>query len=302
MEDTKQVTVHEAVDKRVIREYLDAFGYAGQLTPKEANQFVEIASAFNLNPFKREIHCVPYGTGEYRKLSIVTGYEVYLKRADRTGLLDGWECRIEGSLKTVQIEKKGKGGGTYKADAMRGDLKAVIAIYRKDRSKPIIWEAYHDEVTQDNAIWVKSPRFMVRKVVIAQGFRFAFPDEMGGMPYTTDELPDEMTAIRHAEGQETPPEVLHNTDSRPVDEPLGPAMKISAMMDELAATMKSEGPQGPWFNDTERTKARRKAQVGKGDTQAYAEYLESLLGEYKDALWIKVSMPAEEPQPELEVF
>ena len=42
-------------------------------------------------------------------------------------------------------------------------------------------------------VWEKMGRFMLRKVAIAQAFRLAFPDELGGMPYTADELPEHMT-------------------------------------------------------------------------------------------------------------
>ena len=33
------------------------------------------------------------------------------------------------------------------------------------------------------------PNFMLKKVAIAQGFRLAFPDELGGLPYLAEELP-----------------------------------------------------------------------------------------------------------------
>lgn len=34
----------------------------------------------------------------------------------------------------------------------------------------------------------RMPKFMLRKVAIAQGFRLCFPDELGEMPYTADEI------------------------------------------------------------------------------------------------------------------
>ena len=76
------------IPKQMILDYLIAFGLASQLTEPEKLQFIEIAQAFKLNPFKREIHVAVYGEGEYRRLSIITGYEVYLKRAERPGKLD----------------------------------------------------------------------------------------------------------------------------------------------------------------------------------------------------------------------
>lgn len=170
-----QPTVPE-VQKQTILDYLKAFGLASELTEAEKLQFVEIAQAFRLNPFKREIHVAVFGEGEYRKLSIITGYEVYLKRADRTGKLDGWRAWIEGEGEQT---------------------KALVEIHRKDWSAPFIHEVYWREAVQKKrdgtptAFWTKQPRFQLKKVAISQGFRLAFPDELGGMPYTSDELPDQ---------------------------------------------------------------------------------------------------------------
>jgi hypothetical protein len=115
-------------DKELI-EYLDVMGISPKLNEKEKLQFLNIAKTFGLNPFKREIFCTVYGEGQYKQLSIITGYEVYIKRAERSGQLDGWEATTTGSVAT-------------------GDLKATVTIYRKDRSKPFIWEVYYNECVQ----------------------------------------------------------------------------------------------------------------------------------------------------------
>ena len=169
--------VKEEIDERTIVEYLDAFGLANQLSDQEKKQFIQIATSFQLNPFKREIYCVPYGYGESRKLSILVGYEVYLKRAERTGLLDGWRAWIDGSGE---------------------DGKAVVEIWRKDWSKPFLHEVYWKEAAQKKkdgtltSFWKKQPKFQLKKVAISQAFRMAFPDELGGMAYDPAELPEEM--------------------------------------------------------------------------------------------------------------
>ena len=164
----------EVVKKNTLVSYLETFtGTANALNNKEKAQFLEIAAAFNLNPFKREIHAVAYGEGEYRKVSIITGYEVYLKRAERTGLLDGWRVWTEGEGE---------------------NMKACIEIYRKDRKYPFKHEVYFSEskaTKKDGTLtqfWKKQPKFQLKKVAISQGFRLCFPDELGGMPYTSDEL------------------------------------------------------------------------------------------------------------------
>ena len=163
-----------ALSKEKLFEFLKIGGVAQKLTDEEKLQFVEIAQAYGLNPFKREIYCNTYGEGQYRQTSIITGYEVYIKRAERTGKLNGW---------TVDVDGEGD------------DMKATITIYRKDWDKPFKHVAYLPECIQyskktgkPNAIWTKMPRFMLRKVAIAQGFRLCFSDELGGMPYTGDEL------------------------------------------------------------------------------------------------------------------
>ena len=77
----KQKTeIIQPVTMETITEYLDSTGLTKQLLPKEKSMFVNMAQMFGLNPFKREIYCNIYGSGDYRTCAIVTGYEVYLKR------------------------------------------------------------------------------------------------------------------------------------------------------------------------------------------------------------------------------
>ena len=67
--------------------------------------------------------------------------------------------------------------------------RAVIEIKRKDQSMPIVWEVYRKEFDKQQSSWKTMPTFMLKKVAIAQGFRLAFPEEVGGMPYIPEELP-----------------------------------------------------------------------------------------------------------------
>jgi len=140
---------------------------APNATDKELFMFMGIAKSYGLSPLKREIHFVKYGTSP---ASIIVGYEVYLKRAERTGQLDGWKCWIE-----------------------KDDIgeKAVIEIKRKDQAMPIRWEVYRKEFDRQQATWKTMPMFLLKKVAISQGFRLAFPLEIGGMPYTAEELPND---------------------------------------------------------------------------------------------------------------
>lgn len=169
---TQQV---QTVQEAELIQHLDNLGLTSKLTDGEKNTFLQIAKAFNLNPFKREVHVSKYGD----QMAIITGYEVYIKRAERSGLLDGWHVETTGSVAT-------------------NDLTAVVTINRKDQSHPFKWEVYYDECVQrtregkPTKFWEKA-RFMLKKVAISQGFRLCFSDELGGMPYTADEMPETTT-------------------------------------------------------------------------------------------------------------
>ena len=166
--EKRNVEVAQVSDE-ILQDYLKSLG--NNLPERHIKKFIHIAKAFNLNPFIREIHGIPYGDN----FNIIVGYEVYIKRAERSRKLAGWRAWTEGSLQN-------------------GDLKGCIEIERKDWSKPFYHEVYYDEYNQNNSIWRTKPRTMIKKVVIAQGFRLAFPDELAGMPYTADELPDAQSA------------------------------------------------------------------------------------------------------------
>lgn len=169
VQQNNALVIDSQAAKEKALEYLSSMGL--KLPEKHKAQFIELASAFGLNPFKREIYAVGYG----ENFNIITGYEVYLKRAERIGKLNGWNCTVEGSEE---------------------NLSATVTIFRKDWAMPFSHTVYYREVVQKtrdgkpNSVWAKMPSFMLRKVAIAQGFRLCFPDEMGGMPYTSDELPE----------------------------------------------------------------------------------------------------------------
>lgn len=156
----------------IAEQYLESFG--NKLTKAHKNQFLNICQSFGLNPFIREVYGIPYGD----KFNIIVGYEVYLKRAENSGQLAGWRAWTEGEGKA---------------------LKGCVEITRKDWKAPFYHEAYLDEYDQNNTMWKGKPRTMIKKVAIAQGFRMAFPVELGGIPYTADEMPSSAPEIITAE-------------------------------------------------------------------------------------------------------
>jgi len=201
---TKQEsTAIEVVDIKTLEEYLFTSDVAKKIDPKQKALFFQVAQACNLNPFKREVYLIPYWDKKENKyaISILTGYEVYLKRAESTGKLDGWH---------VSIQKEDK------------DTKAILTIHRKDWSQPFVHEVFLSEYRQDNSFWRTKPVTMLKKVAISQGFRMCFT-ELSGMPYTQDEMPD---ATGEAKEIHQEPQVKE-TPQKPTEKPsrLPPVVK-----------------------------------------------------------------------------
>ncbi len=131
-------------------------------TDQEVALGLAIVKSLKLNPFLREVHFIKYDAKS--KMAIVVGYEVYLKRAERTGKLDGWTAGIN-----------------------TAENYAWVKIYLKDWKEPFEWTVNLNEFNKKQSTWNQIPSFMGRKVAIAQGFRLCFPDELGGLPYTPEE-------------------------------------------------------------------------------------------------------------------
>ena len=54
------------VKKEKIVEYLKAFGLTNKLNDAQINQFINVAVEFQLNPFKKEVYCIPSPWGKRR--------------------------------------------------------------------------------------------------------------------------------------------------------------------------------------------------------------------------------------------
>ena len=165
------------------------------LNEQQTKQFLAVAGTFGLNPWKREVYAVTFKNKDgSTDMSIVTGYETYIKRAELNPNYDGFEIEFKGGFKRGKVTKSGK-NGSWQVDALvpDGEVSCICTVYRKDRSHPIREEVFFDEYNKGNDMWIQKPRTMLKKVAIVSAFRKAFPFDFGGMPYTNEELPDHMT-------------------------------------------------------------------------------------------------------------
>jgi len=165
------------ITKADVKKYL-----CEKATDKEIDLFLLTCKLHNLNPLKREAYLIKYGNDPAQT---VVGYESYIKKAEATGQLNGWECWIEGD-------------------------QAKVRIYRKDRQYPFIWEVDRKEFDKGRAMWKTMGNHMLKKVAISQSFRLFFASDIGGMPYTKEEMPGEVI-----EYTETPPRAAEKPPSKP---------------------------------------------------------------------------------------
>ncbi len=188
------ITTEENTIEVKARKYLKTLGF--KYSDDAADTFIEICRAYRLNPFKREIYGIEgWSRKDPKALTTIVGYEVYIKRADQTGKMDGWE-------KEIAFDKNG------------APLSCTVTIYRKDWSHPFHHTAYFNETVRKKedgtalSLWGSKPIFMLGKVAIAQAFRMCFPDEMGGLPYTMEEQESmTLTSCQPSGGADIPLEI-----------------------------------------------------------------------------------------------
>jgi phage recombination protein Bet len=237
-------------------------GSGTKLTEQQKALFYQISSSFNLNPAKREIYAIPYGSG----FNVIVGYEVYLKRAERTGMLEWWEATVE------------------KRD---DEWVGTCTIKRTDRSKPTTIEAWFNEYNQNNTMWKTKPRTMIRKVAIAQAFRMIFSDELGGMPYTSDETSVDPTTV----------ELLSVETVAPPETPALDTSKFDRAVKKLKWPAETISRLEKWLTDTA---AGASNKAGKDITPdmikvSCANRFEEFLAKFKE--WLDVNYPAGEAPP-----
>ena len=173
------VTEQNQITAKLLSDYFATL--TDKLTDVQRNQFAAVAQAFGLNPFKREIYAMTYRNKDGQTvMSIVTGYEVYLKRAEMNPNYNGFETNFQ---------------------VVNGEMGCTCKVYRKDRTMPVTSTVWMNEYSTGRSLWASKPRMMLEKVAIATAFRRAFPCDFGGMPYTTDELPEHMTGADKLEQQ-----------------------------------------------------------------------------------------------------
>lgn len=214
----------ETITKETVKKYL-----CPKANDQELIMAVQICKEFKLNPLKKEIYFIKYTDSPDEKMSIVLGYEVFLKRADRTGKYVGLRTWTEG-----KVDDK--------------SLKGCVEITVKGWEKPLYHEVEYSEYAQYkkdgtlNRFWKGKPKTMIKKVAVAQGFKLAFPDELAGLPMIAEEIDD--NSIVDIEIDSSKSRVEQIVEQQFVTEKdLKPEVKEDEPKEEVKPEVKAEKPK-----------------------------------------------------------
>lgn len=122
------------------------------LTDGEFKLFMYLAGQYHLDPIRRQIWAVKYGSAAAQ---IFTGRDGFLEIAHRSGQFDGMKSWVD-------------------YDEKEKPVKAHCLIWRKDMSHPFETEVLFSEYTTHKALWESKPSVMLIKVAESVCLRKAF--------------------------------------------------------------------------------------------------------------------------------
>lgn len=151
------------------------------ITDSELALVMSLCQQQNLNPFTKDVYVVKYGNAP---ASIVTGKEVFTKRANANKAYKGFEAGV------VYLNGRGEvchreGAAVYQA-AKEQLVGGWCRVFVEGR-QPFYEEVTLQEYSTGKSGWAKMPATMIRKVALVHCLREAFPDQFQGL-YCSEEM------------------------------------------------------------------------------------------------------------------
>lgn len=179
----------------------------GSVTAQEVVMFLNLCKFQHLNPFLREAYLIKFGNSP---ATIVTGKEVFTKRARRNKDYQGFEAGILVKTDDGAVERR---TGTFRLPdetLVGGWAKVYIEGYAAPVEAAVSLEEYIGRKADGtaNGQWQKKPATMIRKVALVQALREAFPEDFQGL-YTREEVADATRAELPEEPLPIPSEESH---------------------------------------------------------------------------------------------
>lgn len=199
----------------IVKDYLVSGN--GAVTDQEIVMFLNLCKAQHLNPFLREAYLIKFGSAP---ASIVTGKEVFTKRARRNKNYEGQEAGV------IVLSENTDDPLTYRPGALVLEGETLVGgwakVYIKGDRVPLEnavsfseYCLYKDGKPASN--WAVKPATMIRKVALVQALREAFPEDLQGL-YDQDEL-GTMDIVLSETPIEVVPTEIQNVPADPQDDP-----------------------------------------------------------------------------------
>lgn len=165
------------------------------ITDSELAMVMALCQAQRLNPFTKDVYVIKYGNAP---ASIVTGKEVFTKRANANKAYQGFEAGVTFINARGEVCQR-EGSAVYQAakETLVGGWCRVFV----DGKRPYYDEVTLQEYSTGKSGWAKMPATMIRKVALVHCLREAFPDQFQGL-YCSEEMGK---AGEAAEAQEKQP-------------------------------------------------------------------------------------------------
>ena len=203
---TKEIMIIDYSDRKVIDTLKQTV--AKGTTDHELEMFIQQCKGTGLNPFKKEIWCIVTGSGEWRKVQMMTGLHGYLQIANSHPQFDGMEYSY---------------GPTIKIKAGSQEIEAYewveCRVYRKDRTRPQVYRANWSESAQDLVSkggklmqWALRAKYMLQKVAECHALKRAFAQELSGF-YTEEEMPPEFSVVETEKVEVPEPVVVKHEET-----------------------------------------------------------------------------------------
>ncbi len=173
-------------------------------TDDEFKQFIETAARYNLDPFKKQIHCVLFSANdpEKRQMAIIVGIGGYRTLGYRAAKEMGFDVRPDSSQPQFVVDPELEGPLNPK-----GLVTCTVNLYVRhnpqDDWQPVTGSVDWDERAsyrrknneqQLDYNWRSMPKNMLAKCAEADAWRKIVPDDISGL-YIEDEIRADMIDI-----------------------------------------------------------------------------------------------------------
>lgn len=156
--------------------------FAPTATDKELALFMALCQSQKLNPFVKDAYLVKYGNSP---ATIITGKDVFVKRAAKSPEFDGMEHGVVFSDRNGTVRHR-EGAAVYEqiGETLLGGW---AKVYRKGWTHAACAELSLSEYSTGKSNWARMPAVMINKCAQVAALRLAFPEDFQGM-YAAEEM------------------------------------------------------------------------------------------------------------------